>query len=392
MSFHATRNLILTSLLLFAVGVPGFGQSESSEDGQIVLRFKEDARFVPEVNAQTQDVHVTISAESLRPNEQMASDTSALPATDAVKQVQFEYIEDLAAPLVPNQYRVAQNPLEDLQSELEATEGSDDMGGLFDDVNEVSSSVKGDGYATQDNNPSDQSDRTSIDDILEGAQKARNSTDLIPGTQRTPSSALDRRGDKTTKPALPQQLADPNTGLRDDSYYQSLGAPKRARKPATNRNALPMTMGNIFGDEDEYDPKCVQEYCRRVWQCAGGRGLSSMARIQRDLVRSRTLQNAQRCGNTLSENDYKCKKAGSNTNQTGACQACQQGAPFDAYYYDGQMDGFQGQYGMPVYDESGTMIDSGMSPGERFSNEVYEDLSEIGEMQSLPTPAVPPMP
>ena len=52
------------------------------------------------------------------------------------------------------------------------------------------------------------------------------------------------------------------------------------------RSRQPATMGHIFEDND-YEDRCREEqFCRRVWECAGGRNQCCFQRWERDFWRS----------------------------------------------------------------------------------------------------------
>ncbi len=70
--------------------------------------------------------------------------------------------------------------------------------------------------------------------------------------------------------------------------------PDPIRRRNNYRNQ-PYTLGSVFDDEVT-DPRCEAEFCRRMWECAGGRCQSSWDRIRRTFRRDMMIRQSQCCG------------------------------------------------------------------------------------------------
>ncbi len=242
---------------------------------------REDSRLsagdaaTPRVTLRFRDSEVTTTAPHVQ------------PARDNVRPVQFEEESP-----VPARVSLTQNqPVE-----------ADDLFGDFDDLDQAIDA------ATDDAQESDP-----LDDLLETPPPAAK----VPGDEppsppeRAPMEAPKmqpprRRSSPTTpndsKAHSRGEVVDTGTPLQD-SYDTGYSSSVRRRR----RNAQPMTLGDILIDENEQrNCRCEKEYCRRVWQCNGGRGGNWMQRWSRDLNRNRVVKNAARSGRQPFFNDFKC--------------------------------------------------------------------------------------
>lgn len=92
------------------------------------------------------------------------------------------------------------------------------------------------------------------------------------------------------EPDLAREV-DTETGVEENaSTYRS---DNRAVKPepiynqTSNYDEIPWTITGLFDDPDDFDRQCQeQEFCQRIWQCAGGRCLSPCDRWKRDVRRN----------------------------------------------------------------------------------------------------------
>jgi hypothetical protein len=271
-------------------------------------------------------------------------------------------------PPTPTPLKLAQNPLDDLQQEFEEPprNTADDF---LDDLEDLSDAFK------DDSSPSDvpsQRDADVLDDVLTD----RAAADAEPAWQdegpvespRRPLSALEDTpaGEEVDADVVAAEDAAAiqriGPGLQSDAYYRALGAPKTAR---VQHGSQPLTMGDVFGQDDEYDIDCQRQYCRRVWSCAGGRNQNWLSRAARDFRRDRLVKTAG--PGCLQGNNFKCPKV---SQQQDACDrqgpigAAYRGATGDVHrvYSDGTSviadDFYDGQYPssaempLPMVDET----------------------------------------
>ncbi len=225
-------------------------------------------------------------------------------------------------PPLPDRYQVAQNPLDALQRELEG-EGVPSTDDFLRELEEVDLNHDLDSPPNADL----QGERGGGDYIdaklkrnasrrTEPVQRRGRTTDRKDSTSSRRDKDEDDEDDEDEDDEDDSRLSagerarrrrvDSTPGLRSNDYYRSLGAPKQVA--SRNRDAMPLTMEHILGEEDEYDCQCQRRYCDSVWQCAGGRGASSLARIRRNLDRDYIVRNAGRNGCRPYRNDFKCPK------------------------------------------------------------------------------------
>ncbi len=105
--------------------------------------------------------------------------------------------------------------------------------------------------------------------------------------------------------------AGPPTGIFSRDRYQDVmpaAVPRRVR--GAN---IPYTLGDIL-DDDKIDPACEREFCRRMWQCAGGRGQSPWHRMKRDMDRDKLLRKSPQCLTSPFSEPFICPKGNSQCN------------------------------------------------------------------------------
>ncbi len=340
---------------------------------QVVIRFKESA--APAAN------NTLISETASTSPNAVANDsviqappspaTTTTPPRDTVRHVQYEYSEEPGS--IAPRYTVAQNPLDDLQQDLQSSDANtdaEDLGGIFNELNEVTAPPPPEASPPVNNM---QNQGSPIVDSILGRDFLRESSSK---NHVSPEDTNNRSYDEDV--SISKNPRSAGAGLRDDAYYLSLGTPKEVRRAP--RGDLPLTMGNIFGDDDEYDPACVRRYCDQVWQCAGGRGQNFCSRSWRDVRRSWQLRNGQKCGTNLSRNEFKCRKL-SDQDQGFPSPACgsQPGASGSYEMYGMSDDGFI---------QDGEIVNIGPYDAWTYGIEAREDLSQIEGLQA-PTPSVP---
>lgn len=296
------------------------------------------------------------------------------PQADPVKQVQYEHSE--APGSITPKYTLAQNPLDDLQKELKVAEGdSDGLGGIFDELNGLTAAgPQADAKPlAQNQNVS----RSPIDSILGGSTSSRDTAKNGTGSDEDLLGDIDANNQAEGDDTDAVYSAVPVGVMRDDAYYQSLGVPHQVRR--ADRRNMPLTMGNIFGDEDAYDPACVRRYCESVWQCAGGRNQNFVGRSWREFTHTRQVRMGRNCGNcNATRNDFKCRKLTDQDNyQNNYCPVHGNHGP--------------GSYGS--YSDGGTLRDGAIYIDSSHAGangiEAYEDLSQIGDLQQAPIPSGP---
>jgi hypothetical protein len=140
----------------------------------------------------------------------------------------------------------------------------------------------------------------------------------------------------------------------DNRYQDVVRRPPPRRRSRAN---MPATLGAIL-DDDEIDPACEQEFCRIMWQCAGGRCLSWCDRMKRNHARDMLIKNScanPGCVTAPFREPFVCPKvqqyAGYNQCPTeqysDPCPPATGGDPMMSPVYD---DGYDQQY-QPTLDE-----------------------------------------
>ena len=122
---------------------------------------------------------------------------------------------------------------------------------------------------------------------------------LMPSDEPAAAEALPS-GDATSPrdtdvpPAPPQdaEVETPPTTL--DDLVDPVPQPIYRRRP-TNDNQ-PYTLSGILNDDDQTDCHCEAEFCRRMWECAGGRCQSPWDRMTREWHRNRAILWNGNCG------------------------------------------------------------------------------------------------
>ncbi len=165
-----------------------------------------------------------------------------------------------------------------------------------------------------------------LDDLLDDSKK--DSAEVPATTPPPPSEAAQAPAAATPVEDLPPEDVAPNEpGL--DLVKPDPSAAAEPVRPLVVPNAIPSTesavqaqedrrrslanqpytLGGILDDEeDEMEKRCEQEFCQRMWQCAGGRNLSCFGRWRRGACRH--LHNLRYGSNRYQEynsmGDFQC--------------------------------------------------------------------------------------
>lgn len=165
---------------------------------------------------------------------------------------------------------------------------------------------------------------------------------------------------------LPQGSSEsslPDNAIDDDEDFSYLVDPKP--KPIYDRRPkrkIPYTMGDILQEEDESDPYCEEMFCERMWACAGGKCMSPMERMRRDMRRNYALFRSP-CGTEICRpmEDFKCPPRNNKNQANGYNQGCDTCGtyPGDFHPVDNYPDAPGSLQAIPIQDAPIQLPDTG---------------------------------
>jgi hypothetical protein len=133
--------------------------------------------------------------------------------------------------------------------------------------------------------------RSAVLDALRAEQRKRELQLLLDSANRSDLSAPPKDLDlKLDADQIEDKQADANVSRNHGSSDVEPQSPDSTEDRRSDYDSIPWTIAGLFDEPEDYDRQCrEQEFCQRMWECAGGRSLSPCDRWKRNARRTHEL-------------------------------------------------------------------------------------------------------